>query len=104
MSVLCTWCKYENFGGGRNFEGPNVERLIVRNLKIANVKSYEVQLFVFFIYELIFYFILNYSNTQIFVFLSFRFLHKLFDNLPNLIFFEIEKKFLINNFGKFINF
>ena len=37
------------FGGGQNFERPNVERPILRNLKIANVQNYEVHLFDFLI-------------------------------------------------------
>ena len=41
-------------GGGRNFERLNVERPIFWHSKIANVESYEVQLFDFFIYEVIF--------------------------------------------------
>ena len=45
-------------GGGRNFERP-----IFRNFKIANVKSYEVQLSDFLIYEIIFSFFKNYLNT-----------------------------------------
>ena len=39
-------------GGEMLNEQINLERPIFRNLKIANVKSYEVQLFDFFIYEI----------------------------------------------------
>ena len=39
-------------GGGRKFKRPHLERPIFRNLKIANVKSYEVQLFDFFFTKL----------------------------------------------------
>ena len=52
-------------GGGRNFERTNVERPIFRNLKIANVKSYEVQLLDLKKFSF------NYLNTQILV--SFQF-------------------------------
>ena len=41
-------------GESRNFERLNEERPIFRNSQNANVKSYEVQLFDFFIYEFIF--------------------------------------------------
>ena len=62
-------------GEGQNFERANVERPIFRNKKIASVERYEVQLFDFFIYEIIFSFVLNYLNAPIFY------------NFPNLIFF-----------------
>ena len=56
-------------GGGQNFERANVERPMYRNLKIASVKGYEkLQLFDFFIYEIIFSFFENYFNTQILIF------------------------------------
>ena len=42
-------------GRGQNFERPNVERPIFRNLKIANFKSYEVQLFDFFLFTKLFF-------------------------------------------------
>ena len=41
-------------GGEMLNEQINLERPIFRNLKIANVKSYEVQLFDFFIHEIFF--------------------------------------------------
>ena len=68
------WLKIEG-GGGRNFEWPRVEQTIFRNLKIANVKNYEVQFFDFLIYELVFFFYLN---------------DQLFDNFQNLIFFNFK--------------
>ena len=67
-------------GGGRNFELPNVERPIFRNLKITgggqnlerpnverpNIEITKVELFDFSIFAFILYFYdcLNYSNTQ----------------------------------------
>ena len=68
--------------GGRTFERLNVERLILVfwNLKIANVKSYEVQLFDFLIYEVIF------SLFLIIWTLKFRF----FFNFNALIFYNFR--------------
>ena len=40
----------------RNFERPNIERPIFRNLKITNVESYERSNYsIFLIYEIIFF-------------------------------------------------
>ena len=89
------------WGGGRNFERPNVERPIFRNLKIADVKSYEVQLFDFFIYEIICSFFFKLFEHSIFFYPNFNAL--IFYNSPNLIFFEILKLFLINKFCEFLN-
>ena len=44
-------------GGGRNFERRNVERLIFRNFKIANIKITKNDLFDGFIIEFIFSFL-----------------------------------------------
>ena len=59
-------------GGGRNFERP-----IFRNLKIPNVKEFrEVQLFDFFIYEIIFSFffqLLEHSKFGFFSILTLQF-------------------------------
>ena len=44
-------------GGGQNFERRNVERLIFRNLKIANIKITKNDLFDSFIIKLIFSFL-----------------------------------------------
>ena len=57
-------------GQGRNFERPHVERPIFRNLKIANVKNYEVQFFDFFIYGL---FLLEHANFRFFSILTFNY-------------------------------
>ena len=57
-------CKIDfTMGESRKFERPHVERLVFRNLKIANVKSYEVQFFDFFIYELVFSFRKNLTSN-----------------------------------------
>ena len=80
----------KNSGGGQNFKQANVERPIFGNKKIANVKRYEIQLFDFFIYEIIFLFFLNYLNTQIFFVFFFNFNARIFYNFPNLIFFNLK--------------
>ena len=86
-------------GGGRNFERPNVERPIFRNLKVANERSsYSIFQFT----KLFFHFFLNYSNTQIFFFFNFNAL--IFYNFPNLIFFGFLKFFVINKFCEFCRF
>ena len=41
-------------GGDQNFQRRNVEQLIFRNFKIANIKISEDELFDYFIYEFIF--------------------------------------------------
>ena len=85
-------------GGGRNFERPNVERPILRNLKISNVKSYERSSYRHF--NLRNYFlIIEHSNLGFF----FNFSATIFYNFKNLIFFEFSKFFLINKFCKFVN-
>ena len=54
----------------------------------------EVQLFDFFIYEIIFSFFFNYLNIQILVlFFFFNFNAPIFCNLRNLMFFEFFKFF-----------
>ena len=39
--ILLVRMSYKIRGGGQNFERPNVDRPIFRNLKITNVESYE---------------------------------------------------------------
>ena len=54
----------KKMGGGRNFERRNVERLALRNFKIANIKITKDELFDSFIIGFIFSFFRNYLNTQ----------------------------------------
>ena len=52
-------------GGGQNLERRNVERPIFRNFKITNIKITKDQLFVSFIFELIFPLFINYLHNLI---------------------------------------
>ena len=53
-------------GGGQNLERPNVERPIFRKFETSNIEITKVELFDFSIFAFILYFYdcLNYSNTQ----------------------------------------
>ena len=76
-----------NMGGGRNFERPDVERPILRNLKNANVKSCERSSFSIFLFTNLFFYSFLYLNTQIFDFF-FNFNTQVFKNLLNLVTFH----------------
>ena len=84
-------------GGGRNFERP-----IFRNLKIANVNSYERSSYSIFLFAQLFFHFFLIAWTLHFVFF-FNFNAPIFYNFPNLIFFGFLKFFLINEFCKFMN-
>ena len=75
-------------GGGRNFKRQNVEQPILRNLEIANVKSYEVQLFDFLVTKLFFDFLKIIWTLKFWFFFS-NFYVPIFYNFANLIFIEV---------------
>ena len=53
------------FGGeGQNLERRDIEGLIFRNFKIANIKIKKDKLFDSFIFKFIFSIFINYLNTQ----------------------------------------
>ena len=56
--------KFEIPGGDQNLERRNVERPILGNFKIANIKITKDELFDNFIFEFNFSFFRNHSNTQ----------------------------------------
>ena len=61
---------YEQTGRGQNFEWRNLERLIFRNFKIANIKKTKDALFDSFIFELIFFHFLEIIWSEILKFFT----------------------------------
>ena len=55
-------------GGGQNFERANVERPIIRNLKVASVKVYERSSYLIFSFTKLFFHFFKTINIKIFFF------------------------------------
>ena len=77
----------EKSGEGRNFERPNVEGPIFRNLKASNLKNYVRSSYSIFLFKIYFSFFFNYLKTRIFY------------NFPNLLFWIFCKYFKFVNFA-----
>ena len=67
LSFDQSWNHMNEKGGGRNFELPNLERPILQNLKIANIKSCQRSSYSIFLFTKLFSFFFSSLNTQIFV-------------------------------------